>query len=417
MPDWRPAVRHYRTWLRPAALVAFCVLVWIWRRPHQLLYPYVWSEESYVLRYFLDDGWTGVLKPLQGYITLPPSVLIALAADISFAHLPTLTYAFALVFFIATLLIIVVPDSRWGDWTVRAAMAVSACLVPVNPEVFGVLLYSFWWSTLWPISILGWKRTLWPLRAPLLAIAALSSPSGGALFLLFAVAYLRRRQRHDLLGGLILFAGFLLQSALFLTSRRATTISGASPSAIIQQVLVTGGYFEATWLVGGRPDLWFLTFVGFVFLLFLTAGGLIVLQRTGNDQPLFLAVTALLFTVMSSVPAPLLTNPINAGPRYYFLPFVLYGWTLLSLWTAGRIRWLNATSATLLILSLLSLALTFSRTPDTTTARRSWPDELRKCAASTDQAVNVPIYFAGADLLWTPLVMTPAQCRTFIERR
>jgi hypothetical protein len=37
-------------------------------------------------------------------------------------------------------------------------MAVTMVLVPTNPEVFGVLLYSFWWMTLWPLIVLGWKR-------------------------------------------------------------------------------------------------------------------------------------------------------------------------------------------------------------------------------------------------------------------
>ena len=118
---WGAATR--RESVRIFAVVGVCFLVWILRRPEQLTRPYVWVEESFIIRNFLDDGWAGAFEPIQGYLILPANVLVALAADISFVHLPELMYAFASAVFVATVLLLVVPESRWGDLTTRSLMA------------------------------------------------------------------------------------------------------------------------------------------------------------------------------------------------------------------------------------------------------------------------------------------------------
>jgi len=399
------------------ALVAVCVVVWVWRRPEQLVRPYVWDEESYVLRYYVHGDWIGVLKPLEGYLTLPTNVLVALAASISFVHLPIVMYVFASLMFIATVLIIVVPDSRWGDWNTRAAMAVGAALVPTNPEVVGVLLYCFWWSTLWPIAILGWKRSLWPLRAPLLAVAAFSSPAGGALFVLFGFSYVRRREPRDLISALILFAGFVPQTILMVTSSRAAMVLHPRTTAVLAQTLLTAGFFEGTWLSAYYGSRGLLSLLGFVFLFFLFLASIVVSIRARSDDALLLTAAALMFTLLSAVPVPLLTNPATAaGPRYYFLPFVLYGWVHVYCWRKSDIKHLRMACATLFFLSFANLSATFSRTQDTRTANLSWENELRKCAQSVDRTVQVPIYYVGSLVMWPPLDLTPAQCHRFIRR-
>src|SRR4051812_29207243 len=187
-----------------AAALGFSVLVWVWRRPGQLTHPYIWGEESFILDNYVKHGWSAAVRPLEGYIELPATFLTTLGAQFAMVHLPVFEYVCALLVYVGTMLLLLLPDSRWGDLRMRAAMVVAAVLVPVNPETFGVLLYSFWWSTLWPLIALGWKRTMWPLRAPVLAIAALSSPASGALFVLYAFEYVRKRQLRDAIGAGIL---------------------------------------------------------------------------------------------------------------------------------------------------------------------------------------------------------------------
>jgi hypothetical protein len=408
------AVRRHELLCVSLGTVAFCVLIWIWRRPGQLTHPYVWDEESTILRHYLDGGFVGALRPVEGYLILPPAALMAVAAKISIVHLPSLTYVFALLVFVATILMIVVPESRWGGPRTRAAMAVAAALVPTNPEVFGVLLYSFWWSTLWPLIILGWKRSLWPLRAPLLAIAALSSPAGGSVFVVYALSYLRGRRIRDAIGAAILLAGFVVESVLTLSSSRADAISEhATPWRVIEQIARTGGLFETRWLVAGNPDLGFAAFAGLVFLLFLLVAGIYLALRWGRDDVALMALGALAFTVITALPDPLESDPVSAGPRYYFLPFVAFGWVLILIAKDAPLRGLAVAAAILLGLSSLNLATTFSRPKAMTVAHLSWKSELERCGRSTAGIAPVPIYFDGSYSFWS-IDFTPARCRQLL---
>ena len=64
--------------VRIVALAGVCMLIWILRRPEQLTRSYVWVEESFIVRNFLDDGWAGAFEPIQGYLILPANTLVAL---------------------------------------------------------------------------------------------------------------------------------------------------------------------------------------------------------------------------------------------------------------------------------------------------------------------------------------------------
>src|SRR4051794_31772571 len=73
-----------------AAVVLACLAIWVLRRPQQITSPYVWVEESFVLRNLVAHGWKAIVEPLQGYVVLPASLLITIAAEISWIHLPAL---------------------------------------------------------------------------------------------------------------------------------------------------------------------------------------------------------------------------------------------------------------------------------------------------------------------------------------
>jgi hypothetical protein len=412
---WRDAWHRHERLFTTLGVVAFCVLIWIWRRPGQLTHPYVWQEEVTILRHYLSGGFIGALRPVEGYLILPPAFLFAVAAKISIVQLPWLTSAFALLVFVATILMILVVDSRWGDLKTRAAMAATAALVPTNPEVFGVLLYSFWWATLWPLIILGWRRSLWALRAPLLAIAALSSPAGGSIFFVYAISYWRSRRLQDAIGAVILFSGFVVQSVLTLTSSRANSISSnATPGRVIQQIARTAGYFETNWLSVGHPDHGFVALVGTLFLLFLLAAAISLSFHWRRDDVLLMSLGAFAFTVITALPVPLESDPVTNGPRYYFLPFLTFGWVLLLILRDAPMRSLAFGAAILLGVSFLNLATTFSRQPQTTKARLSWKHELEACARSQAGIVQVPIYLDGSYAFWS-IDLAPGECRDWVR--
>lgn len=404
-----------------AGTVILCLLIWVWRRPQQLLHPYVWDEEADWIQLFVQHGWTGAFKPINGYLELPANALVVLSAQLSFAHLPQLMYAFATLFFLVTICLIVYPSSHFGGVRVRCAFALAAVLVPANPETFGVLLYSFWWATLWPLIIIGWKRPRFGARVPLLAIAALSSPAGGALFIVFAVSYLRRRRQHDLVSALVLAAGFVTQLALTAGSPRGAVIQkSAGFVAVADQILRIGGFYLLRWDEQPTAGYGFLTFAGFMFLLALLGGVIYASMRT-TDTASLLYVGTLIFVVLSATPAPLVSDPLFVG-RYFFLPFIGLSWVLIylvapSTWRGHprvervAVKRMQGVAVGLLVLALFGLPAAFARAPATTAAKLSWSHELQICAGSTSRAFDVPVYVDGSLGSYWSVVMSPEQCR------
>ena len=294
-------------------------------------------------------------------------------------------------------------------------MAATAALVPTNPEVFGVLLYSFWWATLWPLIILGWRRSLWVLRAPLLAIASLSSPAGGSIFVVYAISYWRSRRIQDAIGAAILLSGFVVESVLTLTSSRANSISSnATPGRVIQQIARTAGYFETNWLSVGHPDHGFAAFVGLLFILFLLAAAISLAFHWKRDDVLLMSLGALAFTVITALPVPLESDPVTNGPRYYFLPFLTFGWVLLLILRDAPVRRLVLAAAVLLGVSFLNLATTFSRQPQQTRAHLSWKHELEACGHQPAGLVQLPIYLDGSYTFWS-IGLAPGECRDWLR--
>lgn len=410
--------------LPDAALGALAVLaslaIYVARRPDQLLHPYVWDEESNVLQSFAAHGWAAATGPVNGYLDLPGSPLITSAASISFVHLPRIEYAFALGVFLVTVLLLVVPASIWGGVRQRALMALAMVLVPTGPEVFGVLLYSFWWATLWPLIILGWTTSRWGLRAPLLAIAALSSPAGGALFIVYAVAYARRRERRDLVGGVILLAGFLVQVGFVETSARGPKVGHQAARLVTvgEQMLRSGGLYLLGSLGPRNDSLDLLLVTGAVLAVVLAAGAIWAATSARAFAPALLVLAAVVLTLLSSIPHPLITGPRAAAPRYFFLPFVVITWTLISL--AGlmlerRRAWAMAAAVAglIVVVSLIDLPATFFPARLSEAGKLSWPHELRLCA-SGDLPQGVPIYYDGtATRLWR-LHLSARQCSAYL---
>ena len=253
--------------------VAVCFVVWVMRRPAQLVAPYIWAEESVVLRSWLEEGWSAAFNPLQGYFAFPSTFFIVLGAELSVPALPVLEYVFATAVFLTTVALLLIPDSRWGDIRIRSLLAIALVLVPCDPEVFGVLLYSFWWAALWPVIILGWRGPLWGSRIPLLAIGALSSPAGCAMAVVFGLAWLRERDRVLFVSTLVLGLGAVLQIlALAPSGRGSSMASKFSLADLVESTVRTGGFYVGRWTAGdsGADRMWTL-FLGLVFAGFVLA--------------------------------------------------------------------------------------------------------------------------------------------------
>lgn len=274
----------------------------------------------------------------------------------------------------------------------RAACSLAPFLAPMNPEVFGVLLYSFWWVTLYALPILFWTSPRWAIRIPVLVLVALSSLAGSLLFFVFGYRWLRNRTTVDLVSAFILLSGSVIQLLVYLSSVRAAEAS-YSPVLVVAQAAKNVGAYYLGWLETAQPT--YLVALGAVVLAAIAVAA--VTQRSPQNGVFTdLALALIILTVVSSVPVPGLSHLYDAGPRYYFLPFsalsILFLVALMDrvpvIRSPERRRVLDAVLVTSLAMSLVTLAPGWSRDH----ARISWSDELALACTSSEQ---IRIHVAG----------------------
>ncbi|HTW10118.1 MAG TPA: hypothetical protein VME46_21630 [Acidimicrobiales bacterium] len=390
------------------ATVALALAVWVLRRPDQFLHPYVWSDEYHLINRYQHGGLLdAALGPLKGYFVWPTSSSISLAAWAGFSHLPTLEYWSATGWFLLTVLLVVVPRS-FIPFGWRMAMVLALVLAPMNPEVFGVALYSFWWTSLWPLITFTWSRDYWWLRVPVLALGGMSSIAGAALAFPAALLFVIARRRRDLVATALLGATLAAQVGAYLTSARSQQTQ-LRPLAVGLQELRNFSFYELAWW--RRPDTALLAVAGFVLLVAVVTVAVLGARRrwaSARPQILAIVVSLLLVGVISAVPAPLLTEPRINGPRYYFLPFVALGWALVTIAASSRWAWARLGAAALLVVPLAALSLDFARYEPNV----SWSAELAHCRGAV-RPFYVPVQFTGElSQMWrSALVITPATCR------
>ncbi len=389
------------------ASVGFGLVVWILRRPDQFLHPYVWVEEYQALNTYQSEGLLHVISmPIEGYFVWPTTFSEGVAAALSFAHIPRIDYFFSTAWFVATVCLLLVPASALRlQW--RVAMAALMVLAPMNPEVFGVAAYIFWWVTLWPLITLIWSHDHWWLRIPVLILGGMSGIAGSALVVPYAVLFVMSRQRRYGVGAAILGVTSVVQAIRYVTSARFQQIP-LDPGNIALQELHNFSYYAFGWL--NPIDHEFLGLAGACILLAIVgaAAYAVALRSPYSKEMVGLVIGLLVLSVLSSVPAPLISLPYSAGPRYYFLPYVVLGWVLLSIAFTTELRWARTASWVLIVMSLLSLPQNFSRHQQFV----SWSGQLARCQTET-APFSVPVHLDGliADMWNDNLYIEPQTCK------
>lgn len=390
--------------------------IYLLRRPTQVSHPYVWVEESTVLQNFLNHGWLAAFIPVHGYLVLPASPLIVLSAAISWVDLPRLDWTFDVLLFVATVAMLLLPASRWGPFWIRAAMATSLVLVPAGPEIFGVLLLSFWWASLWPLIVLGWKSNLWPLRGPILAIAALSSPAGGAFALLFVLVYVLERRRRDLVSAAILGVGFVVEVVLVQVTGREV----GSFSKLLATPILNPAHYEAPWLAGSP-----VIAIAALLALLLVAGS-VATWRLGRHESTLLLMSAALYSAAAGAAVPgrlnLAARHVILAGRYMFLPFVALAWLLISFaQSAPRFQRLRvpilAGACVLLAVPMINLPVNFAPQYPSAARHLNWARELTLCAQRKLPGNWVPVYSDGYLPRRWHVAFSPTQCATYVGIR
>jgi len=200
-------------------------ILYVLRRPDEFLSPYIWDEERDVLARYLEHGWTSQFQPINGELLWGVSVPIVLVAKFGWSLFPTINYLLAVLVFVLTCWVLLVPSSWFGPRWVRSVMVLYLAVIPVNPETYGVMLYTFWWTTLWPVIALGWRGHAVTYRPLVLLLAGLGSLPAAALSWAYVAAALKFRTRTLYLSAAALSAALVAQGIAYATSERVEKAS------------------------------------------------------------------------------------------------------------------------------------------------------------------------------------------------
>jgi hypothetical protein len=322
------------------------------RRSPQLLSPQVWDEDgTQIIPGLLDHGLRSLIYPVNGYLVVLPKLISAASLAISGVHYPFVSTLITWIFIICVcMLISLAPTYLKGGVFLGAA----TLLIPTDPEVYGIPLYSFWWATLLLFLVVLWdenSRDLY-LRLLIVLIGGLSSPIillVAPLLVIRAVLLKGNRRELAIMWAALGCCG--VQAFTMLHSAAPLTV-GAKGYSNLRYVLPK---FLGEYLAGNfirRTNHLVLIATGFLLAF------LLITIPFVRKHPHYLYLVGLwcgsIYLTGRRVNLALL-QPRYAGPRYYFLPFVLLAWFLVSV-MAEKNGWRpRVLAAALLLVSVYNM--------------------------------------------------------------
>lgn len=386
-------------------LAAVVVVSMYYRRPDQFQHPYLWVEDGGInLPEYIEHGWMFVFRPIVGYFILPVRVLFGAAASLSFRWLPEISFALSLLFTYAVLVSIMTAPTHLRH---RFLCAASVMLIPSDSEVFGVALYSGWWGTLLAFIPIFWREDVkghLPLRSTFLITGGLSTPVAIGLLPFFAFRAYRWRTRSEVSMLALCAALAGLQGTALVQSSAAVDgdIEIAKGFTLIAKFF--GNYLYWTPTV---PQSHLYTILGLALVAAIGVAGYV--RRHSVGWTFFGLVGCLVMVIALSIVRASVDDihPVLAGPRYFFLPFVLTSWLLLYLLDRRH------QGTTVLCASALLLALWMAIVFGTRTHQPvDWRAHVDACVRS--ERHTFPIHVTGHGAMWS--VTVPGQaCRELVQ--
>jgi len=373
----------------PLIFIVFLVLL-ATRRWMQLISPQIWDEDgTQVLYGLINYGWLSFFKPVSGYLIIVPKIISAISFGISFSHYPIISTILSWLFIaLVGLAIALAPTSLRSKFF----CAIAVFMVPSDPEVFGLPLYTFWWASILLFLVVLWDETHPSLgwRLGFLLIGGLSSPIIVLILpILYFRAYWYRTLPTERLLAIIATAITAVQIYFFSMGG-----SGKFPQFDSLLINVIPNFF-GKFLIGNWMDnivwLWLvaLVLIGIIAMWFLRER-----RSISTWILLYLLIGSIALTVMRVGPIGL--DPRLAGPRYFFFPFILIFWVLIQYFHTAHTKWLRGIIVIVVVIALLNAAPVWSRQHD----ELHWETHVISCGLFPNYAI--PIQYDGdGSLAWS----------------
>lgn len=311
-----------------AMMISSSVLIAL-RRPDQILNPEVWNEDGiFIIPQIIQGGFLAIFEPVNGYLIIPSRLISWLSLQAPLEYYPFVSTWLGAVSQGACVAAVAASPTRLRWPFVCAAFMV---FLPVNPEVYVLPQYTFWWTTCLLFLALIWTPGVsQSLRCAFIVIGGLSSPMVIILFPLFVIRLAYTRARDDVVAMAVVATISGLQLYFILLGDPAQT----ERFEVVDFLPVVSVFFAGWTTYAEHPQS---LAVGMAIFLALTSGVLMVPRK----DRFFYFLTGLMLAgaVASSVlRAPIeIMSPVGNGPRYFFLPLVLIGWMVVWLLASRRV--------------------------------------------------------------------------------
>lgn len=354
------------------SLVIISIVLLYLRRPDQFTAPHIWAEDgTYNIPSVLEHGIGALFTPVSGFLVVPAKIITYLSLLISGPYYPEVSTALAVLLNVGVVVAVAYSPTIL---TARYLCALSLLLIPCDVEPHAVPLMAFWFTTLLTILASIWTANPTTnqrkLQIAFIIIGGLSSPVGIALLPIFFIRAFVYRNRGEIAAFITALALAAVQYVVLQTYDAYSTPTGLSFSNL-------GHVFE-------RYFSWYLfypfkeenitIYLAVSVFISITALG-VRAWCAGNKTPAVLFSLFLITILISVARIPIdWIDPYLAGPRYYFYPYIMLSWTLLSLWGNATPRE-KSFLGVLFLLIIINSTHRFSRYHD----HISWREELSLC--------------------------------------
>jgi hypothetical protein len=385
-----------------------CVVVFLAllasRRWQQLVRPQVWNEDGIAtIHGVMTAGWSELFAPVNGYLVTSSKLISGLSLAISVTHYPGISTALTWAFIaLVGLAIVLAPTSLRG----RTLCALAVFLVPSDPEVFGVPLYSFWWASLLLFLVALWEPGAKGLgwRLAFVLLGGLSSPIVVMILpILYWRAYRHRSSSAETVIAIVATLVAAIQLGLIVAN-------GAGTSPALSSIVVnTAPKFFGTFLLGNWTEEAVPLWGAGAALLAVLVGWAASRRGSFTDAVLFyLLAGSILLTVARADPAILV--PSIVGPRYFFLPYICILWILVQMVLGGPRRATKVLAASIGIVAVVNAAPRWSRAHEPL----NWGAHIRSCPLF-DQ-YSIPVQYDGHSGLAWRFTLPGAVCAAWLQR-